>query len=262
VRPDDGVSSLGPSRLAIRLHATGLPKKARTLPANGETHIASMVQLAPVHAAFLEESWAGGIDSAGDTQGERLSRDQKPRRRPAGITARSDEAASRRARKWLFSDFFLRRIFLFPNLLKSIFRTPRNACPVVTLVAGTTTDNVTDTGTDSYSLAMTGTETLGSGGTVTGGSDSFSWTQSASDLFTLVQSGGGTSGQYTQYQLTVYDQLIAGFTDAGTDILGSGDSILAGSDTYSWNTQRDLASTVTDTGNTLSPCPRIDCPSQ
>jgi hypothetical protein len=44
-RPDDGVSSLDPSRLAITLHATDLPKTARTLLANGQAHITTMVQV-------------------------------------------------------------------------------------------------------------------------------------------------------------------------------------------------------------------------
>ena len=44
---DNGVSSLGPSRLANRLHASELTKTARTIPANGEAHIISMVQVEP-----------------------------------------------------------------------------------------------------------------------------------------------------------------------------------------------------------------------
>jgi hypothetical protein len=66
-RPDDGVSSPGPSRLAIRLQTCELRKRARTLPANGDAYTASMVQLAQSRAAFLGESWAGGIVCAGDT---------------------------------------------------------------------------------------------------------------------------------------------------------------------------------------------------
>jgi hypothetical protein len=51
-RSDYGVSSLGPERLAIKLQASKLPNRARTLPASGETHNSSMVQLAAVHAVF------------------------------------------------------------------------------------------------------------------------------------------------------------------------------------------------------------------
>ena len=121
------------------------------------------------------------------------------------------------------------------------------------LAATTATDNVTDTGSDSYSLAMTGTETLGSGGGVTGGSDSFTWWQNASDVLTMVEDGGGTSGVYTQYQLTLYDQISQDFADNGTDILGASDSIVAGSDTYTMDTDRNLATTIIDNGTSSSP---------
>ena len=100
---------------------------------------------------------------------------------------------------------------------------------------------------------MTGTETLGSGGGVTGGSDSFTWWQNASDVLTMVEDGGGTSGVYTQYQLTLYDQISQDFADNGTDILGASDSIVAGSDTYTMDTDRNLATTIIDNGTSSSP---------
>ena len=37
--PDDGASSLGPSRLAMRLRARELRKTTQTIPANGDAHI-------------------------------------------------------------------------------------------------------------------------------------------------------------------------------------------------------------------------------
>ncbi len=117
----------------------------------------------------------------------------------------------------------------------------------------TPSDNITDSGTDYYSQAMTGTETLGTGGSVASGSDSFSWTETASDMYTLVQYGGGTSGLYNEYQLTLLDQMYEGFTDTGTDILGSSDSILGGTDTYTSVEQHNLWSTLVANGTSANP---------
>ncbi len=50
-----------------------------------------------------------------------------------------------------------------------------------------------------------------------------------------------------------YDQLVDGFDDSGTDILGASDSILGGCDTYTWDTERDLATTIFDWGTSASP---------
>ncbi len=46
----------------------------------------------------------------------------------------------------------------------------------------TSSDSVNDSGTQYFSQAMTGTETLGTGGSVASGSDIFSWTETASDM--------------------------------------------------------------------------------
>jgi hypothetical protein len=49
----------GPSRLAYRLHANVLSKRARTIPANGESDTSSMAQVGPERAAIPEELRAG-----------------------------------------------------------------------------------------------------------------------------------------------------------------------------------------------------------
>jgi hypothetical protein len=69
---------------------------------------------------------------------------------------------------------------------------------------------------------MPGTETYGAGGTISGGSDSYTWTQTASDYANFSQQGGGpTLASYTSYRLWLGDQLISSFSDAGTVILGN-----------------------------------------
>ena len=117
----------------------------------------------------------------------------------------------------------------------------------------TSSDSVNDSGTQYFSQAMTGTETLSTRGAISGGSDTFTWTETASDLYTLVQDGGGTSGLYNEYQLTLCDQLYQGFTDTGTDILGSSDSILGGTDTYTSVEQHNLWSTLVANGTSANP---------
>ena len=124
-------------------------------------------------------------------------------------------------------------------------------------ISVTTSGNiVVDNGYDYYSLGMQGTETLGAGGVVTGGSDSFTWVQWASDSLGLAEAqGSGTSllGSYTNYQIALTDTISNSFSDAGTDILGTSDSILGGSDTYSWVQARSLSSSEVDSGNSGTP---------
>ncbi len=117
-----------------------------------------------------------------------------------------------------------------------------------------TSDVVTDSGYDTYSESMSGTETYGPGGTVSGGSDSFTWAQTASDNLILTQDYGGTTlGAYTLYDMTVDDQIYQNFSDVGKDILGPSDSILGGGDSYTWGSSRDLVSTITDYGDVATP---------
>ncbi len=72
---------------------------------------------------------------------------------------------------------------------------------------------------------MLGTETYGMGGTVAGGSDSFTWGQTASDNDVIVEIGDqGTLGSGLDYVITVGDLDLDTFSDIGTDILGSSDS--------------------------------------
>ncbi len=113
-------------------------------------------------------------------------------------------------------------------------------------------ENIIDVGCDSYYLTMTGTEILGTGGSVASGGDWFTWQQGASDSYTLSQSQSA-SGQNTQYLLSMSDLLTDSFSDVGTDILGASDSILGGSDTYTWDNQRTLESTIIDYGTTAAP---------
>src|SRR5271169_6476285 len=101
---------------------------------------------------------------------------------------------------------------------------------------------------------MQGTETYGSDGTVSSGSDSFTWAQTASDLLVLTETANGpTLGAYPEYNMTVVDQMYENFSDVGNDLLGASDSIVGGCDTYTWGDARDLDSTITDSGTTTSP---------
>jgi hypothetical protein len=123
-----------------------------------------------------------------------------------------------------------------------------------TLTVSTSTDVVADSGYDTYTLNMLGTETYGSEGTVSSGSDSFTWAQTASDLLALNENANGpTLGANTEYNLDVVDQMYENYSDVGNDILGASDSILGGCDTYTWGEDRDLDSTITDYGDLATP---------
>jgi hypothetical protein len=118
----------------------------------------------------------------------------------------------------------------------------------------TSTDVVSDSGSDTYSQTMSATETYSSGGAVSGGCDSFTWAQTAGDNVVLTQGYGGTTlGAYTLHDMTVDDQIYQSFSDVGNDILGSSDSVLGGRDTYTSVSQRDLNSTITDFGDSANP---------
>jgi hypothetical protein len=120
-----------------------------------------------------------------------------------------------------------------------------------TLVAYTTSYNVTETFTDTYTLNMLGTETDGPGGNVSSGSDSYSWNQTLSDYLTLVQYDDtvSTLGVYSTDNLSMNDLLVDEFNDIGTDILGASDSILGGCDTYSSVMSRAINTSVDVAGN-------------
>jgi hypothetical protein len=106
-------------------------------------------------------------------------------------------------------------------------------------------DTVTDSGYDTFSQYMQGTETYGSFATVSTGYDSFTWAQTASDNLIITQNFGGTTlGAYTLYDMTVDDQIYQNFYDVGTDTLGASDSIRGGVDSYTWGSARDLVSTL------------------
>ena len=123
-----------------------------------------------------------------------------------------------------------------------------------TLTVSTSTDVVADSGYDTYTLNMLGTETYGSEGTVSSGSDSFTWAQTASDLLAMTENANGpTLGAYTEYNVDVVDQMYENYSDVGNDILGASDSILGGCDTYTWGEDRDLDSTITDYGDLATP---------
>src|SRR5579885_1911166 len=121
------------------------------------------------------------------------------------------------------------------------------------MAGSTATEGFTDYGSDTFYQDMLGTETLGPGGTVSGGADSFTWAQSASDYYGVVQYGGGTGSLATDYYLSAGDVFIEDFSDSGTDLLGASDTILGGSDTYTWYTRRDLATTLINSGTSVSP---------
>ena len=100
---------------------------------------------------------------------------------------------------------------------------------------------------------MISPQTYGAGGSVSTGSDSYTWAQSVSDTVTLGQSICDTVTASPVYDVIEYDELIDDFYDVGTDILGANDSILGGCDTYTWGYDRDLAATVTDSGDSATP---------
>jgi hypothetical protein len=67
---------------------------------------------------------------------------------------------------------------------------------------------------------MTGTETYGTGGTVSGGSDSFTWAPSVSDTLVLTQTICDTVTSSPVHALTENDLLIDNFYDVGTEVPG------------------------------------------
>ncbi len=101
---------------------------------------------------------------------------------------------------------------------------------------------------------MLGTETYGTGGTISGGADSFTWAQTAYDNATIDEYGNnGTMGAALDYHLVLLDIVEDTFNDTGTDILGASDSILGGCDTYTDSQQHNLDSTVNAFGTTSAP---------
>jgi hypothetical protein len=79
---------------------------------------------------------------------------------------------------------------------------------------------VTDVGTGTYNMDMPGTETYGTGGTVSGGSDSFTWAQSVSDTVVMTQTICDTVTASPVYALTENDQVVGDYYDVGTEAPG------------------------------------------
>ncbi len=122
------------------------------------------------------------------------------------------------------------------------------------IAATSATNSVSDSGYDTFSQYMQGTETYGSTGAVSAGTDSFTSAQTDSDNLIISQDYGGTTGTTVDvYEITVDDQIYQNFYDVGTDTLGASDSIRAGVDSYTWGQQRDLVSTLTDYGQSVTP---------
>jgi hypothetical protein len=120
-----------------------------------------------------------------------------------------------------------------------------------TLIAGTSSYNVYETFTDTYTLSMLGTETDGPGGNVSGGADSYTWNQTESDDLTIFQYDDlvNTLGTYSNDNVSLNDLLVADFSDVGTDILGTSDSILGGCDTYTSEMTREVNTGIVESGN-------------
>ena len=124
----------------------------------------------------------------------------------------------------------------------------------LTETANLTAGSIGQNNNASFSETMLGTETYGPGGTISGGSDSFTWIQSANDNDTIDEHGNyGTLGSALDYHIVVFDTVEDSLSDVGTDVLGVSDSILGGCDTYTDSEQHDLASTVLDYGTTNTP---------
>ena len=117
----------------------------------------------------------------------------------------------------------------------------------------TNTVVISDGGSDSYSLSMMGTETYGTGGTVSSGSDSFTWAQLGLDNLTMSEQGGGSAGgTYTTYMVSEADNIDNSFSAVGTDILGASDTVRGGCDTYTWVQSRDVNTSVSDGGDSAT----------
>ncbi len=101
---------------------------------------------------------------------------------------------------------------------------------------------------------MLGTETYASGGSISGGSDSYTWIQGSNDDDNIYEAtDNGTIGSAPYYNTTVIDSMSDSLSDYGTDTLGASDSILGGCDTYVEIEERSLYSGFADFGTSAAP---------
>ena len=127
-----------------------------------------------------------------------------------------------------------------------------------TLNLSAATDSLSEDDHGSFSETMTATESMTDGGSVVGGSDSYTWDQSVDNLVVLGVQGGGDSagstipGAYRLYYIDDSDQIVQNFHDVGSDVLGASDSIVAGSDSYTWIKDRFDSNSVTDFGTSAT----------
>ena len=112
------------------------------------------------------------------------------------------------------------------------------------------TGNESDSSTDTYGFAESGTETITTGGADAPSTVSFVWNQMGTDNyvdsyvtaspFTIGTMSGSTSDN--EYMT---DTVSSSWHDAGVDALTDGDSVTAESNTYTWNNSHSFAGDVT-----------------
>ncbi len=113
--------------------------------------------------------------------------------------------------------------------------------------------NSPETDTASYTMTMSGTETYGPGGTISGGSDNFTWDQNAYDQTTIVYDQVAGTATQTNYEMLVTDTVSDTMADVGSDVLGASDSIVSNGDSYTIIDSRQLTSTIIDSGSPATP---------
>jgi hypothetical protein len=116
------------------------------------------------------------------------------------------------------------------------------------------TDYLSEGDHDSFSETMTASESLTTSGSISGGSDSYTSDQNVNNAFVVRYQGGGGAvgttvpGAYRLYYIVDADQVIQSFHDVGSDSLGPSDTILAGTDSYTWVKDRYDSNNITDYG--------------
>jgi hypothetical protein len=106
-----------------------------------------------------------------------------------------------------------------------------------------------ESNSNSMSFSETGGESLGANAAVTGGSDSFTWTQHGTDSYGLGMASPGPD----IFALSDLDSVSDGWSDAGTDTLGASDAITGGTDSYTIDRWRSESLSLHDQGTATSP---------
>jgi hypothetical protein len=111
--------------------------------------------------------------------------------------------------------------------------------------ASSTSLSVSESLLETFSQSETGTDTVGAGGTLAGGSDSFSWWQGGNNTYSLSQSATSTSHNWS---LVFWQGLSNTWNDHGGDVFGPGGTTTAGNDGYLWSAYFQGSGSVSDSG--------------